>query len=124
MPSFGQKSATNLATCDPKIIAIFEEVVKKFDCSVIFGHRGQELQDKFFHDGTSQRKWPDSKHNTLPSRAIDAVPYPEGYGNIDKFFEFATYVFAEANRQGVKLVWGGHWRSFKDYAHWELAPDE
>ncbi len=124
MPRLSNKGVERLATCDPKIIAIFEEVIKKYDFSVIFGHRGEEQQNEFFAEGSSQKQWPNSKHNSLPSRAIDAVPYPTLYFDIPEFFVFATYVFAEANKQGVKLVWGGHWRKFKDYAHWELAKDE
>lgn len=95
-----------------------------YDFSVIFGHRGEWEQTKAYLGGFSKLEWPKSKHNSAVSRAIDAVPYPTLYEDEPEFFVFATYVLAEANRQGVKLVWGGHWNSFKDYAHWELASDE
>ena len=131
MPRLSNKSKAFLGTCDPKLIGIFTEVIKTYDFSVIFGHRGKEMQDKFFVDGTSQLPWPQSKHNTNPSRAIDVTPYPTMWEDIEKFLELATYVFAEASRQEVQLIWGGHWVNYtnrgyydRDWAHWELHKDE
>lgn len=124
MPSLSNRSQSRLDTCDPKIISIFEEVIKVYDFSVIFGHRGKLEQNELFEIGRSQKRWPNSKHNSNPARAIDAVPYPTLYESIPDFFIMATYVFAEANKQGIVLEWGGHWKNFKDYAHWQLGPNE
>ncbi len=124
MPKFSSQSRERLDTCDPRIVSIMEEVIKKYDFSVIWGHRGKEEQDHFFKEGFSQRPWPKSRHNKLPSKAIDIVPYPTMYESIPEFNRLATYVFAEANKQGIVLVWGGHWINFKDYAHWELVDNE
>lgn len=124
MPSFGQKSKKHLATCHPKIQMILNEVIKRYDCSVIWGFRDEETQNHFFAIGTSQKQWPNSKHNKNPSRAVDVVPYPTLYEDIHEFYVLATLIFKVANDLGIRIVWGGHWKNFKDYAHWELHKDE
>lgn len=124
MPKFSPNSRHKLDTCDPRIVRILEEVIKKYDFTVVWGHRGKEAQNKAFEEGNSQKQWPKSRHNTQPSMAVDITPYPTMYTDIPEFNRLATYVFAEAMKQGVQLVWGGHWINFKDYAHWEIKRDE
>jgi hypothetical protein len=43
MPKFGRKSRNQLSTCHEDLQALFEEVVKYFDCSVLEGHRGEVM---------------------------------------------------------------------------------
>ena len=48
------------------------------DHSILKGHRPQDEQNAAYY-GNPQRsklKWPDGKHNALPSRAIDVQTYP------------------------------------------------
>lgn len=40
------------------------------------GHRDEDRQNKLFEEGKTKVKWPDSKHNTSPSKASDSAPYP------------------------------------------------
>ena len=42
MPRFSTRSKSRLNTCDEKLVELFEEVVKGFDCTIIEGHRGQK----------------------------------------------------------------------------------
>jgi len=121
MPSFGSKSKRTLATCDKDIQDVLNEAIKHIDFSCIWGHRSKEAQNTAFRDDFSKVEWPNSKHNTKPSRAVDIVPYPGGFDNDDEaFYLLATYVLRAANEKGVNLVWGGHWRSFRDLAHYQL----
>ena len=39
---------SRLNTCDEDLVELFEKVVEYFDCSVLEGHRGKELQNKYF----------------------------------------------------------------------------
>lgn len=79
-----QRSLDNLAQCDPKLQRIAHEVAKRIKIIVICGHRGEKAQNKAFADGTSKLRWPNSKHNSKPSKAFDAVPYVKGApGGID-----------------------------------------
>lgn len=125
MPSFGAKSKACLDTCHPLIQEVLNEAIKHTDFSCIWGHRNEHDQNTAFREGNSQVQWPNSKHNTTPSRAVDIIPYPGGFSNTDEaFFKMATYVYRAAALRGVQLRWGGHWRNFKDLAHFELDRDE
>ena len=122
MPHFGTNSKKHRDTCHPDLQKVLNEAIKHFDFSCIWGHRSQAQQDRIFEDGFSQVQWPNSKHNPYPSRAFDVVPYPGGYQNSDEtFYLMATHILAAASLHGVRLKWGGHWKNFKDLAHFELS---
>ncbi len=120
MPSFGKRSSVNLSTCHPALQKLFKEVVKTYDCSVLCRHRGQAEQDRAYNEGKSQIKFPNGKHNSVPSMAADVVPYPIAWGNTDRFCHFAGYVQRVADEMGIEITWGGDWKNFKDYPHFEL----
>lgn len=106
---------------------VLNEAIKHFDFAVVWGHRGEADQTRAFRAGLSRNPFPTSKHNSLPSKAFDIVPYPEGYeASYERFYEMATYVFAAASKLGVKIRWGGHWKNYtgkgdndRDWAHFE-----
>lgn len=83
----GAKSKAKLATCHPDLIRLIEAVAKGVDegdlayagitdIVVLDGHRGKERQDKAVADGASKTPWPRSKHNRMPSDAVDIAVYP------------------------------------------------
>lgn len=134
MPKFGQQSKDNLATCHPDIQKLFEEVVKNYDCTILCGHRGEEDQNKAYHEGRSKVMYPNSKHNPFPSEAADVAPYFSDAPHIrwddkEKFYHFAGYVQAVADQLNIKIRWGGNWDSddelhdqtFFDLPHFELG---
>ncbi len=129
MPSFSHVSTERLLSCHPDLVRLFQRVVEDFDCSIIDGHRGEERQDLYYDSGASQLRWPDSKHNTFPSLAVDAAPYPVNWDDVDRFHLFAGFVLGIASEMGVVVVWGGDWNNdtevrderFRDLAHFELA---
>ena len=128
MPKFGKTSRKRLNTCDEDLIALFEEVVKYFDCSVLEGHRGKELQNKYFKEGKSKLKYPDGNHNKKPSFAVDVVPYPIDWGDKERKIYFAGFVKGVAYQMGIPIRWGGDWNNnndlednnFDDLPHFEL----
>lgn len=128
MPKFSKASLNELNSCDPVLQQIFNEVIKRFDCKVICGHRTERDQNEAFEKGFSKVKFPNSKHNTMPSKAIDCVPYPINWNNTISFYYFAGFVKGTANMFGYNLRWGGDWDSdndlkdqtFMDLAHFEL----
>ena len=75
-----------------------------------------------YRSGKSQLPWPKSKHNMKPSLAVDVAPYPIDFKDILRFVMFSDLVKMVAKQLGIDVVWGGDWRSFKDYVHWELKP--
>jgi peptidoglycan L-alanyl-D-glutamate endopeptidase CwlK len=131
MPSFGRTSREHLRTCDERIARVLNEVVKRFDCKVICGYRGQREQELAFPK-FSKRRWPDSVHNRNPSPAVDVIPYPIDWENPRRFYLFAGYVLRTAHEMGIELRWGGDWdgdlevkdNNFNDLAHFEIAQED
>ena len=78
MPKFGQTSKENLSTCHEDLQRLFNEVIKHWDCSVTEGYRNEERQNKAYRGGKSKVKYPNGKHNRVPSNAVDVVPYVSG----------------------------------------------
>ena len=120
MPAFSEKSKARLATCHPDLQRLFNAVIEKADCTVLCGHRGKEEQDEAYANGYSAAKWGQSKHNSLPSLAVDVAPYPVNWSSLKSWRAFAEIVKAEASRLGIKVVHGGDWK-MGDFPHWELS---
>ena len=136
--SFGKTSKERLETCHSDLGTLFNYVVRKYDCSILQGYRSRAEQNSYFKSGQSKLKWPKSKHNSKPSRAVDVAPYPIDWGEsgtqeqrrkaIARFYHFAGYVLAMAEVLNIEVRWGGDWDSDKDFAdqnfddlvHWEL----
>jgi len=100
MPRYGQKSRTEISSCERDLQTIGNEAIKCYDHSIIEGHRSPERSFELYKKGrklihpTLDAKDPESyeivgnvvtkvmvksKHNYLPSKAFDAVPYPVDY---------------------------------------------
>lgn len=132
MPKFGNKSKKNLSQAHPLLQELFEEVIKYYDCSVIEGHRTKVEQDAAFHSGKSKVKFPNSKHNSVPSMAVDVCPYPIDWNDRDRFYHFGGFVMGMAKALGIDLRWGGDWnnnnvfkdQTFHDLPHFELRSTE
>ena len=128
MPSFGKTSKQRLATCDQQLQDVMNEVIKHWDCTVLEGHRSEEKQNDYFKNGKSKVQYPNSKHNVLPSRAVDIVPYPVDWNDWNRFYAFMGYVMATADSMGITLRSGLDWdgdkefkdQSFNDAPHFEL----
>jgi peptidoglycan L-alanyl-D-glutamate endopeptidase CwlK len=128
MPKFGRKSRERLNTCNEDLIVLFKEVVKYFDCSVLEGHRGEKLQNKYFKEGNSKLKYPEGRHNKKPSNAVDVVPYPVDWNDREGMTYFAGFVKGIASQMGIPIRWGGDWNgnnnlkdnNFDDLPHFEI----
>ena len=135
MPKFSESSALRLAQCHNELQLLFNEVVKRFDCTIICGQRGEKDQNEAFRKGLSKLKFPDSLHNQTPSMAVDVVPYPLDWKNTNRMRLFAGFVLGTAallKSMGLmqyKVRWGGDWDSdtqmndqrFDDLPHFELV---
>ncbi len=121
MPKFSKTSEERLALCHPDLVRVAHAAIKRFDFAVLCGHRGKEDQEKAFAEKRSKLRWPKSRHNLLPSEAMDLAPYPIDWNDTKRFKTLAMIVLEEAARLGVKLTWGGDWASFPDMPHFELA---
>lgn len=96
MPRFSKRSINNLSECHIDLQVVFKEVIKHFDCTVIEGHRPEAEQNAAYNAGNSKVKYPNSKHNSLPSLAADVVPYPIDWNDTDRMRYFAGFVMGVA----------------------------
>ena len=132
MPKFGKRSRERLATCDKRLQDIFNEVIQFVDCSVLEGHREEERQNALYNEGKTLVKYPDGRHNSIPSRAVDVTPYPIDWKDRERQTLFAGFVIGLARAKGIKLRWGGDWdqdfqvmdNRFDDFPHFELDKEE
>lgn len=132
MYSYSSRSRKNLSTTHKLIQLIFNEAINTIDISILEGHRGEKEQNEAYEKGTSQVRYPNSKHNSYPSMAIDAVPYPIDWNNKERLTLFAGKILGIASvilkGTGYKLVSGIDWdddgdtkdHNFLDYPHFEL----
>jgi peptidoglycan L-alanyl-D-glutamate endopeptidase CwlK len=138
MFQYGSLSKTRLSTATNGLQRVFEEALKRqvMDIAILQGHRGEVEQNAAFASGASKLRWPQSKHNSSPSMAVDAAPYPIRWGDkgdpqrvkaIGRFYMLAGLVLGVAAELGVKVRWGGDWdqdgdifdQDFDDLVHFE-----
>ena len=132
MAKFGRTSKNRLATCDERLQEVFNEVIKFVDCSVLEGHRGKQRQNDLFDEGKTKVTYPNGRHNSDPSRAVDVTPYPVDWKDRERQTLFAGFVLGIATGMGIKLRWGGDWdqdfqvmdNRFDDFPHFELDKSE
>lgn len=128
MRNFSKQSQDKLETCHPDLIRLFNKVIEVTDCTVLCGHRGEADQNEAVRTGKSKTLWPNSKHNTTPSLAVDVAPYPIDWNDKIAFAFLAGVVEGLALQMGVGIRWGGdfnrdgnfHNDSFIDMPHFEL----
>jgi peptidoglycan L-alanyl-D-glutamate endopeptidase CwlK len=133
MPKFSKRSLSNLNTVHPILKELAQEAIKTFDFTVICGHRGKEDQAKAYASGASSLKWPRSKHNSLPSMAFDAIPYPfvgwAGEASEASFEAMGDAVLdaweklPQSLTEGYSIHWGGAWK-MRDMPHFEIRLKE
>lgn len=129
MPSFSQRSLANLSQAHPDLQVLFHRVIEVFDCAVICGYRGPEEQEAAFNAGTSKAHFGQSKHNQMPSLAVDVVPCPIDWKDTDRMHYFAGVVMGIALQLGLRVRWGGDWngntilsdQKLHDLPHFELC---
>jgi len=122
-------SKSRLDTCHDDLQKLFHVVIRTIDCTILCGHRTQKEQNDAYRTGHSQLTWPKSKHNTLPSHAVDVIPYPIDWKDRERMTLFAGFVLGIASSMGISIRWGGDWNqnwnvqdnSFDDLVHFELV---
>ena len=138
--AYSENSKTKLDSCTKTIKKVFEWAIKYRDGTIACGNRGESEQDTAFKKGLTELRYPNSNHNSLPSRAVDAVPYIDGkavFGNTEKekldmahyagFIVGASYLMHELGMTECPLRWGGDWNcdgsvrdhKFLDFPHFE-----
>ena len=136
MATFSKASLAKVVTCHPDLQKVLHEAIKHYDFTVIFGHRTVEEQFELYKKGRKlvDGKWvkvgstvtnldgksKKSNHNYSPSYAVDIAPYPIDWNDLGRFKTLADVVKKTAKDLGIELVWGGDWKTFRDYPHYEV----
>lgn len=127
--SLEDKDKKILTHCHPNLEKLFQRVALRYPLKIIEGYRTKEEQAKMFEEKKSKVEWPNSKHNSYPSKAVDVAPTPIDWTDTEKFYHFAGFVQAIALEMGIEIRWGGDWdqdlnlkeERFLDLVHFELV---
>jgi len=127
--SFGLKSKANLLSCHPDLQRLLYEAIKYVDFSVTCGHRSMQDQQDAYNSGKSEVEWPNSKHNSYPSMAVDVAPYPIDWEDEESFTLLAGIIYGISTQMGIDIRLGADWdgdlkiseHKFKDRPHIELV---
>jgi peptidoglycan LD-endopeptidase CwlK len=118
---WSQRSLNNLKGIHPDLRAVMDRALQSspLDFIVIEGLRTKERQAQLVKSGASRTM--NSRH--LTGHAVDLLPIGhDGKAAFDwpLYHKLAPAVKREAQNLGVKIVWGGDWKTFKDGPHFEL----
>jgi len=133
MPAFGTSSLKRFKTLHPYLQLVMQHAIEYWDFTIVCGFRDEGAQNDAYNRGASKVKWPNSKHNTNPSIAVDIAPWDPVKKAIDwndreRFVLLAGFVMGVGITLGIPLRWGGDWDSdtfikdhtFQDLGHFEL----
>jgi peptidoglycan L-alanyl-D-glutamate endopeptidase CwlK len=128
MYKFSRISESRLSTCDERLQLILRKAIQIYDFSVLEGYRDEATQNKYFAEGKSKLKYPNGKHNSNPSKAVDIAPFPIDWADRERFFLLAGLIIAIGAENGIKIRWGGAWsglaalksNKFDDLVHFEI----
>jgi peptidoglycan LD-endopeptidase CwlK len=114
----GSKSIDKLAGVHPLLIICVQKALERseVDFTVLEGLRTAERQKQLVDDGKSQTL--NSLH--LKGLAVDLAPLPINWNDIDAFLLVSKAMKSAAQELGIKITFGGDWKTFKDYPHYQL----
>lgn len=126
--SFGHESKKRLGNVHPVLVTVLYEVLNYMDIKVLSGYRGKDEQNSLYPHATKV-KYPNSKHNTSPSLAVDVAPYPVNWIDRERFSYMAGLIIGIGAKYGLELRWGGDWdmdgeigdNKFDDLGHIEVV---
>lgn len=131
----GTRSKNNLKGVHPDLVKVVEKAIglTTQDFTVIEGVRTTKRQQELYAqgrtapgnivtnaDGVKKKSNHQAKADGY-GHAVDIVPYPVDWDSISKFDNIAVAMKLAACELGVDIVWGGDWKNFKDYPHFELG---
>ena len=122
----GTNSINNLAGVDGRLIDIADLAIKltniDFGIPATGGLRTEEVQAKLFEDGFSKADGVSNKSYHQSGKALDVYAYVDGKASWDKLhLALIAAAMLQASAQlGHELKWGGLWKSWQDYPHFEL----
>jgi peptidoglycan L-alanyl-D-glutamate endopeptidase CwlK len=114
----GKRSTDNLKGVHPDLVRVVKRALElsPVDFTVIEGLRTKERQAELYAQGFTRTM--NSRH--IIGQAVDIVPLPVDWGNPKPFGVVAESIKKAAAELGVKITWGGDWKSFVDLPHYQI----
>ena len=128
MRQWDARSLRNMAGIHPDLRRVLDRAMQDvpFAFIVTEGLRTIQRQRELVRVGAS--KTLKSRH--LTGHAVDLVPFvdidKDGKVEVEEMYSWPLYhrlapsIKEAADKEGVAIIWGGDWRSFRDGPHWEL----
>jgi peptidoglycan L-alanyl-D-glutamate endopeptidase CwlK len=118
--SLGPRSKQRLRGVHPDLVKVVERAIKitDVDFTVLEGLRTPERQKALLEAGASQTL--NSRHLTGHAVDLGAWVGDEVRWDWPLYHRIAAAIKEAAKQEGVSIVWGGGWRTFKDGPHFEL----
>ena len=121
MYSLGPRSKQRLKGVHPDLVKVVERAIEisTIDITVLEGLRTPERQKALLEAGASQTL--NSRHIT--GHAVDLGAWVDNQVDWSwpLYHKIAAAMKDAAKQEGVSIVWGGDWRTFKDGPHFELT---
>lgn len=118
--TFSHRSRRHLAEVHTDLERVMVEAIRTspLDFAITEGRRSLAEQRALVAAGASQTL----KSRHLDGKAVDVAVILGGRTRWDwpLYVKLADHILATAQRMGVALRWGGHWKSFRDGPHFEL----
>lgn len=120
MYKLGPRSKQRLKGVHPDMVRVVERAIEitTVDFTVLEGLRDPERQKALVDAGASQTL--NSRHITGHAVDLGAWVGDEVRWDWPLYHRIAAAMKDAAKQEGVQIVWGGDWRSFKDGPHFEL----
>ena len=115
---FSEQSEKHLSEIHIELyeVVFLARLLSEVPFEITDGLRTIEEQRYYYETGKSRTM--KSKH--LTGHAVDVVPIPVRWDR-EAFLPIAEAMFKAADMLDTPIVWGGNWRTFKDYPHFELV---
>lgn len=124
MYKFSNSSNENLKGVDFRLVQVANLALRisKVDFGISSGVRTAKEQKELFIKGSSQLDGVNQKSKHQLGLAVDFFAYVDGKTNYDDVnMQTVALAFFEASSiLDVRILWGGHWKSFVDLPHIEL----
>lgn len=141
MKGFSKRSLDNLVGVHPNLVKIMKEAIKDspVDFTITEGLRTTARQKQLYAQGrttsgirVTQKNGVTSKSNHQAKKdgfghAVDLYPYYNGAVQVSdkevipKLKLIAVHIKAVAKCLGLKITWGGDWKTPYDPPHFELS---
>lgn len=120
MFKFSSRSKERLKGVDEKLVDVIETSLMEspYDFGITEGLRTIEKQKEYVKAGKSQTM----KSYHLRGKAVDIVVYKDGKVTWDlKYYkEVADIIKSVAKSKGVRITWGGDWKTLVDGPHFQI----